>query len=48
MKKKADPLGLERQRRQRARSWALFGALAFFALLVYAITIVKIKAGFGP
>lgn len=38
----------ERKRRLRARNWALFGLLAFFAALIYAITIVKIKAGYGP
>lgn len=43
-----DPVDLERQRRQRARNWALFGMLAFFAALVYAITIVKIRLGYGP
>jgi len=38
----------ERLCRRRARNWALFGALGFFVALVYAITIVKIKAGYGP
>jgi hypothetical protein len=38
----------ERARRQRRRSWTIFGALLFFALLVYAVTIVKIKLGYGP
>ncbi len=38
----------ERQRRRRGRNWALFGALAFFAALIFAITIVKIKMGYGP
>ena len=48
MKKKRGPLDQERLRRRNSRSWALFGALAFFAALVYAITIVKIKMGYGP
>jgi len=30
------------QRKRRARNWALFAALAGFALLIYAITVVKI------
>jgi hypothetical protein len=38
----------ERQRRRRARNWALFAFLGFFVALVYAVTIVKIKAGYGP
>jgi len=43
-----DPLGEERARRRRARNWALFGLLGLFALLIYAVTIVKIKLGYGP
>jgi len=43
-----DFLDEERQRRQRARSWVLFGLLGFFAALIYAVTIVKIKLGYGP
>jgi hypothetical protein len=38
----------ERKKRLNARNWALFGCLAFFAALVYAVTIVKIKMGYGP
>ena len=38
----------ELQRRRRARNWALFGVLAGFAGLIYAITIVKITLGYGP
>jgi hypothetical protein len=30
------------QRKRRARNWALCAALAGFALLIYAITLVKI------
>jgi hypothetical protein len=33
----------ERAKRQKARNWAIFLALAAFVLLVYGITIVKIK-----
>ncbi len=35
-------------KRRTMRNWAVFGALAAFVVLVYAITIVKIKAGYGP
>ena len=35
-------------KRRKARNWAVFLALAVFVALVYAITIVKIKAGYGP
>ncbi|HUY69236.1 MAG TPA: hypothetical protein VMV79_08040 [Alphaproteobacteria bacterium] len=38
----------ERQRRRRARSWAIFLTLTGFALLIYAVTIVKIKLGYAP
>jgi hypothetical protein len=34
--------------RRRARNWALFAVLGGFAVLVYAITIVKIRLGYGP
>ncbi len=43
-----DPLGQERNRRRRGRNLALFFALLAFVALVYAITIVKIGAGYGP
>jgi len=43
-----DPLNAERLRRRRARNWALFAVLGGFAVLVYAITIVKIRLGYGP
>jgi hypothetical protein len=42
------PPGTERKRRQRARNRAVFFALLGFAVLVYAITIVKIKLGYRP
>lgn len=41
------PLRTECQRRQSQRNWVVFLALAGFAALVYVITIVKIKAGYG-
>ena len=44
----ADPVDQERKRRRRGRNLALFFALLAFVALVYAITIVKIKAGYGP
>ncbi|HKX07155.1 MAG TPA: hypothetical protein VJN67_03145 [Stellaceae bacterium] len=34
----------ERQKRQRARSWAIFALLAGFVALVYVITLVKLGA----
>jgi len=37
----------ERKRRQQQRNWAVFGALLAFVILVYAITMVKIKLGYG-
>jgi hypothetical protein len=38
----------KRNKRRARRNWAVFLALAAFVVLVYAITIVKIKAGYGP
>jgi len=38
----------KRNKRRARRNWAIFLVLATFAVLVYAITIVKIKAGYGP
>jgi hypothetical protein len=35
--------GDERQRRLRQRNWALLAALIGFVVLVYVITIVKMK-----
>jgi len=43
----SDPLDHERKRRQSRRNLAVFIALGAFVLLVYAITIVKIKLGQG-
>jgi hypothetical protein len=39
------PSNGERQRRQRARNWAIFLALAAFVLIVYVVTIVRMKGG---
>ena len=33
----------ERRRRQRGRNWAVMLALVAFCVIVYAITIVKLK-----
>ena len=35
----------ERSRRQRARNWAILLALAAFVLIVYVVTIVRMKGG---
>jgi len=34
----------ERQKRQRARNWAILSLLAGFVALVYVITLVKLGA----
>jgi hypothetical protein len=39
------PTNGERSRRQRARNWAIFLALAAFVLIVYVVTIVRMKGG---
>ena len=39
------PIEQERQRRLRARNWAIFLALAAFVAIVYVVTIVKMKGG---
>ena len=39
------PAGGERSRRQRARNWAILLALAAFVLIVYVVTIVRMKGG---
>jgi predicted nucleic acid-binding Zn ribbon protein len=39
------PVDNERRRRQRARNWAIFLALAAFVLVVYVVTIVRMKGG---
>ncbi len=38
----------DRQRRRRAKNWALLAVLGGLALLFYVITIVRIGTGFGP
>jgi hypothetical protein len=35
----------EKQKRLRQRNWALLAALAAFVVLVYVVTIVKLKGG---
>jgi hypothetical protein len=41
----SSPVEQERQRRLRARNWAIFLALAAFVAIVYVVTIVKMKGG---
>jgi len=38
-------LNPEAQRRQKARNWAIFGALMAFVILIFVISIVKMKGG---
>jgi hypothetical protein len=40
-----NPANGERSRRQRARNWAILLALAAFVIVVYVVTIVKMKGG---
>ncbi len=40
-------VSIERKRRQNARNLALFLSLLAFVVLVYAITIIKMKLGYG-
>ena len=42
-----DPLDKERDKRRNRRNIAVFLALGAFVVLVYAITMVKIKLGYG-
>jgi hypothetical protein len=37
----------ERLRRRQGRNWAVFLALLGFVMLVYIVTITKIKMGYG-
>ncbi len=39
------PSNGERRRRQRARNWAIFLALAAFVVIVYIVTIVRMQGG---
>jgi hypothetical protein len=38
-------LSPEALRRQKARNWAIFGSLMAFVILVFVISIVKMKGG---
>jgi len=42
------PAEAEFSRRRRGRNIALFAVLLCFVAVVYAVTIVKIKLGYGP
>ena len=37
----------EAQRRRRGRNWALAGSLLAFVVIVFIVTIVKLKAASG-
>jgi hypothetical protein len=39
---------LQRQKRLRGRNLAVFAVLLAFVALVFAVTMVKIKMGYGP
>lgn len=41
-------LEAERRKRQRGRNLAILAVLAGVVILIYAVTIVKIKAGWHP
>jgi len=41
----ARPVVDEKRKRLRQRNWALLAALVAFVVLVYAVTIVKLKGG---
>ena len=41
-------LEAERARRSKGRNRAVFFTLLGFVILVYAVTVVKIKLGIGP
>ena len=41
----ATDMGGERKKRLRQRNWALLAALVGFVVLVYVVTIVKLKGG---
>jgi hypothetical protein len=47
MSNNSPPTKDKQQARRRQRNWAVFIALLVFVLLVYAVTIVKIKMGGG-
>ena len=39
------PLSVEARRRQKARNWAIFSVLLAFAIIIFIISIVKMKGG---
>jgi len=41
----ARPVSNEKQKRLKQRNWALLAALVGFVVLVYVVTIVKMKGG---
>lgn len=41
------PANTERKRRQKGRNLALFLGLLAFVVLVYAVTMIKMKMGYG-
>jgi hypothetical protein len=43
-----NPIEAERIRRRKGRNIAVFAALLCFVVLVYGVTIVKIRLGYGP
>lgn len=42
-----DPVVVERLRRQRGRNLVVFMSLLAFVGLVYAVTVIKIRLGYG-
>ncbi|HEU0118370.1 MAG TPA: hypothetical protein VFR09_07020 [Alphaproteobacteria bacterium] len=48
MSEPVDPVAAERNRRRRGRNLAVFFALLAFVVIVYGVTITKIKMGYGP
>ncbi len=42
-----DPVSKERLRRQKSRNWALFFVLLIFCILVYGVTMTKIRMGYN-
>ena len=41
----ARPVNDEKQKRLKQRNWAVLAALVAFIVVIYAITIVKMKGG---
>lgn len=48
MDKNSSDVDQTKARRQRGRNIGLFLLLLSFVVLVYGVTIVKIKMGYGP